>query len=269
MAEKVSTAASSGGGEPAGTAVPVEPTGSAGVAGDREGYPDPNRTVRRSGVPVERVLGVAANVAGIVGALVSLRSGQLVWLLPSIAVAGYLLYAVWHRHWAAAGASLLVFVVLAGTGYITAADGRASLGPSPVVTRMGAGEPSAGQESTSGGGGPSVAGSSAAASPPSTVSPAPDGDPATTAAGAQPRVMEITLPRHAAVDVDRPGQPVVGNQAGVTGAFDLYHDAGEVRSDSILTPDGLFSYPIDSGVDALPALPWLPVGPADRRASGW
>lgn len=233
MAEKLSTATSSGAGEPVVTAIPGAPTGSAPDAGDgsRSGS-DSGPTGGRSS-SVERVLGLAANVAGIVGALVSLRSGQLVWLLPSFAVAAYLLYAVWHRHWTAAGASLLVFVVLAGAGYITTADSRVPK-PSPSATWMA--------------GGGSTLAATVPAGPPSTVGPA---DPAPSpGAGAPPQVMEITLPRHAAVDVDRAGQPVVLNQAGVTGAFDLYHDAGEVKSDSILTPDGLFSYPVGTGVDA-------------------
>jgi hypothetical protein len=61
---------------------------------------------------------------------------------------------------------------------------------------------------------------------------------------------EVTLPRHSAVDVDQPNQPVVADQSGVTGIFDLFHDSGEVKSDTIRTHDGVYAYPAGKSTDA-------------------
>ena len=199
---------------------------------------------RRSRWGVDRALGLSANICAIVGAAVSLRSGDGLWLLPSAAVAIYLLYAVWHRHWAAAGASAAVFLVVVGTGYLTAVGGVAP----PRSSSWLAGSASA-TASPAAAPNPTPADPPAATSPQSTVSA-----PAGPGAGEQPVEMEVVLPQHAGVDVDQPDQPVALNEAGATGVFDLYHDAGPVRSDSILTPDGLFSYPGDAGVDAAGAL---------------
>jgi hypothetical protein len=61
---------------------------------------------------------------------------------------------------------------------------------------------------------------------------------------------EVTLPRHSAVDVDQQNQPVVADQSGVTGTFDLFHDSGEVKSDSIRTHDGIYAYPYGKSSNA-------------------
>lgn len=75
----------------------------------------------------------------------------------------------------------------------------------------------------------------------------PDSQAASSTASSKPKLLfsgEVTLPRHGAVDVDKPNQPVATDQNGITGAFDLFHDSGSVKFDAILAHDGVYFYPI-------------------------
>jgi hypothetical protein len=47
---------------------------------------------------------------------------------------------------------------------------------------------------------------------------------------------------------------VVSGQIGLTGGFDLYHDAGEVMSDVIRASDGMYAYPPGASPDSAYAL---------------
>lgn len=199
---------------------------------------DPTR--RNDSRKAEEALGIAASLAGIAaslasvaGFLLSLHSGDGLWLLCGLGTAAFLLYAAWRRHWMAVAASALVLAV-AGIGGLLAHFHTPT-------------EPAAASPSTS---------ASTAAHP---IAP---GGSSATSSGAQvsmstpqPRVLEITLPRHAAVDLDPAGQPsVITDQIGATGPYDLYHDAGEVMSDTIRTHDGVYAYPAGSSPDSAYAI---------------
>lgn len=64
---------------------------------------------------------------------------------------------------------------------------------------------------------------------------------------------EVTVPRHAAVDVDSATPSVRDDQVGPTGAFDLYHDSGEVRTDNFQAHGGGDVFPYPSGASTAPA----------------
>lgn len=102
-------------------------------------------------------------------------------------------------------------------------------GPTPSAASPSTGAPSTGSPGT-GSLGTADGGSEVAGESPVAAAPAP-------------RLIEVTLPRHAAVDLDRPGQRVVPGQSGITGGFDLFHDAGRVMSDVIRAANGVYIYP--------------------------
>lgn len=177
--------------------------------------------------------GIAASLTSVAGFLLSLRSGDGLWLLCGLGTAAFFLYAAWRRHSMAVAASAVI-LTLVGIGGLLA-HFRILIGPA-------AASPSARV--------PAAAHSIAPGAPSST----PPGTQA-SANTPQPRVLEITLPRHAAVDLDSAGQPkVVNGQIGATGFYDLYHDAGEVMSDVIRTHDGVYAYPAGASPDSAYAI---------------
>lgn len=215
---------------------------------------------RSSSHSTEERLGVAANLAGmtaslasVAGFLLSLRSGDGLWLLCGLGTAVFFLYAAWRRRRMAVAASAVILAMVGVGGLLAhfhvlvkpaaaspSADAPAvtlSTAPNGSSSTPSATQPDAGSSSQAGPGSSTQAG---------TVS----GTQAGTSAP-QPRVLEITLPRHAAVDLDYAGQPeAVSNQFGATGPYDLYHDGGEAGTDEIRAQDGVYSYPADTSPDS-------------------
>src|ERR1700724_1466238 len=58
------------------------------------------RTEEALGI-AERLPGIAASLATVAGFLLSLRSGDGLWLLCGLGTVAFLLYAAWRRHWMA------------------------------------------------------------------------------------------------------------------------------------------------------------------------
>jgi hypothetical protein len=178
------------------------------------------------------VLGKAASLAGIASSAVTvlgfaqtLRSGDGLWVLSGLGTAIFFLYAAWRRRGVAMTASVLLLAVAVLGGLLAHLRVPAHAAGAHASTAVPA-VPSAGE----------------------TFATAPGGTPSA-------RVIEVTLPRHAAVDLDSGTQPaVVADQIGATGRFDLYHDAGEVMSDVIRTPDGMYDYPAGSSPDSAYAI---------------
>jgi hypothetical protein len=195
---------------------------------------EPARGKGAAGTAGSDALGRAASLAGIVSGLVSvlglaqaLSSGGGLWVLSGLGTAIFFLYAAWRRHRVAMAASVLLLAVAALGGLLArpGAPARSAGAPSPAASSA------------------PVAPSSGAA-----ASAAPAGTPPV-------RMVEVTLPRHAAVDLDAGAHPApVAGQIGATGRFDLYHDAGEVMSDVIRTPGGMYGYPAGSSPDSAYAI---------------
>jgi hypothetical protein len=189
---------------------------------------EPTSGQRATGTADGDALGKAANLAGIASGLVSvigcaqaLSSGDGLWVLSGVGSAIFLLYAAWRRHRVAMAASVLVLTVVALGGLVARFR---------VPARAGA--PAA------------VASSPVAQSSGVVALTAPAGTPPV-------RTVEFLLARHDAIDLDAGAQPTaVADQIGATGRFDLYHDAGEVMSDVIRTPSGMYEYPVGSSPDS-------------------
>ncbi len=175
--------------------------------------------------------GIASSVATVAGTAQTLRSGDWLWVLSGGGTAVFLVYAAWRRHRVAMAASMLLLAVVALGGFLARSRVPAQASGTPPLA--GGTAPVA-----------STAGDSAVGSAGATSA----GTPAM-------RTVEVTLPRHAAADVDPAGPPVVaGGQSGPTGSFDLYHDAGEVMADDIRTPDGMYGYPAATSPDSAYAI---------------
>ena len=178
----------------------------------------------------EHVRAWLARFAGLVSMLgfaQTLSSGDGLWVLSGLGTAIFFLYAAWRRHLIAIAASVLLLAVVALGGLLAHFRAPAQ-----------------------------AAGASAPAAGSAPVEPSTGAAASNAPAGTPPvRIVEVTLPRHAAVDLDSGAQPtVVAGQIGATGRFDLYHDAGEVMSDVIRTPDGMYSYPVGSSPDSAYAI---------------
>jgi hypothetical protein len=178
----------------------------------------------------------------VLGFAQTLRSGDGLWVLSGLGTAVFFLVAAWQRHAQAMAASavLLALAVLGGLlahFHVSARAAEPSASAAaPAMSSASAAAPAAptAGSAVAGAAGATAAGAAGAGA---TAAAAP--------AGTSPaRVIEVTLPRHAAVDLDSGAQPaVIGGQIGATGLFDLYHDAGEVMSDVIRTPNGMYTYP--------------------------
>lgn len=175
------------------------------------------------------IAGIVASLASIAGFLQSLHSGDGLWLLCGLGTVTFLMYSAWRRRWIAVAVSVLILAMVGIGGLLVHVR---MLAGSPVAS------PSAGVSTAA----HSLAPAGSIASPSGASSP-------------QPRVLEIILPRHAAVDVDQAGQPsIIAGQFGATGPYDLYHDAGEVMSDTIRTHGGVYTYPVGSSPDSAYAI---------------
>jgi hypothetical protein len=199
-------------------------------------------TGERLGVAAN-LAGIAASLASVAGFLLSLRSGDGLWLLCGAGTAVFFLYAAWRRRRMAVAASAVILALVGAGGLLAHFHiliKPAVVSPSPSAHAL-AVTPSVAPSGSPGT--PSAAQSGIVSGPqPGTSTP-------------PPRVLEVTLPRHAAVDVDSAGQPeVVDNQIGATGPYDLYHDAGEVMSDMIRAHDGVYIYPSATSPDSAYAI---------------
>jgi hypothetical protein len=187
--------------------------------------------------------GIAASLASVIGFLLSLRSGDGLWLLCGLGTAVFFLYAAWRRRRLAVAASAVI-LALVGVGGLIA---HFHVLVKPAAAAQSASAPTGGQ-------------STAASAPSSALSVTqsgtgtPQATTPTEASTPQPRIIEITLPRNAAVDLDTAGQPqVVDDQIGATGPYDLYHDASN-GPDAIRAQDGVYTYPVDTSPDSAYAI---------------
>jgi hypothetical protein len=177
----------------------------------------------------------------LLGGVASFLTGHLRLVILLIAVAA-VFFGFWiqKKHWKKIGIGLMAIATLTAAGALTSVLVPA-LSPASSENATGA---------SSSPSGASVASNDQSNSFGSTPTRSTSFSPPVSPKAKLSFSGEVTLPRHAAVDVDEPDQPVVADQSGVTGAFDLFHDSGAVRSDTIRTHDGVRSYPSGKSSEA-------------------
>lgn len=148
----------------------------------------------------------AANIVTVLtglGAAVGAFTGQLLFLLPAIAAAVFMVYSLVHHRWKSAVFGLIVVVLASVVAFANT--------PHDQPAAAGAGN----QPSTT----------TTAKSP----TQSSDQTPSSTAASGQPKKLvdndNITLQRSQGIDVDKPDQ-TPQSADGATGPLDLYFDPG-------------------------------------------
>lgn len=153
-----------------------------------------------------------ASIVTVIGGVMTVLSGQLLWLLPVGAALAFFVYALRARRWALATTSLTaVVVVTLGTAIYMHKDAPPEI-------------PSASQNQSS------------TAKSPEANSPARSSAVAGAKSTEPKRLFdgEVILKRHEAVDIDLAEPVVAGGKNSASGDFDLYLDPsglpGTVRS---------------------------------------
>lgn len=197
---------------------------------------DSRSTAETLGVAAS-LAGIAASLASVAGFLLSLRSGDGLWLLCGAGTAVFFLYAAWRRRRMAVAASAAI-LALVGVGALLA---HFHISIKPTAASPSANAPVAAH---------SIAPSGPSSSLPATQASA-NGATQTRTSTPPPRVLEVTLPDRAATDVDSGGQPAVANgQIGPTGSYDLYNGGDGF----IHAHDGMYAYPDNTSPDSAYAI---------------
>jgi hypothetical protein len=171
------------------------------------------------------VAGIAASMVTVLGFAQTVNSGDGLWVLSGLGTAIFFLYAAWRRRVVAMVASVALLALVALGGLLAPFRSPAQPAGAPASPVSAAAAPSVASTATA------------------------------SAGTLTTRSVEITLPRHAAADLDSGAQPAVAaGQIGLTGDFDLYHDAGEVMSDVIRAPAGMYVYPAGTSPDSAYAI---------------
>ena len=204
-------------------------------------------------------VGILADIFGLAGGAASVLQRNFLLLTLSI-VAVLLVTGSWlqrRRTWLAVG--MLATGCLMIGGVLTSGFDEwlgAGQNTAAVAAERQSRAASAGASDAASGAGaaPSTAATGAGTTSDAAGSPATGGDATTGAdgseisesapAGPQKIVDEtVTLPRSAAIDVDLPAQkPAADHTDGATGVYDLYHDWGQYKSDTIAATNGPNTY---------------------------
>jgi hypothetical protein len=178
------------------------------VAGEVSGTEKEHRRHSQHGL-VQYIANVVTIVSGL-GSVIALVSGQYLWAVPTVAALAFAVYSLRNRRWKPAAFGLAVVMLAAAAGAASYPQHGGHKSPRAGTTNPGAADSS-------------PAPAAAAASSP--------------AASPSPKLLvnsDVTLERHAAVDVDQAEPQVLQNQTGADGNLDLYFDPS---ADSIIAYD--------------------------------